>query len=87
MHLCKHFAGATYCRCTCYFQETKGYEKKTTILKKTKDFCKGGAVGLQVQREGQHLLSPFQLMCGMGATLVSVVVSRDKLQLLGVPQI
>ena len=42
---------------------------------------------LLVQREGQHPLSPFQLMCGTGAPLVSVVVSRDKLQLLGVPQI
>lgn len=51
------------------------------------EFWKGGAVGLQVQREGQYLLSPFQLMCGMGAPSVSVVVSRDKLQLLGVPQI
>lgn len=44
-------------------------------------------VGLRAQREGQRLLSPFQLMCGMGAPLVSAVVSRDKLQLLGVPQI
>lgn len=41
----------------------------------------------KVQREGQHPLLPFQLMCGMRAPLVSVVVSRDKLQLLGVPQI
>lgn len=44
-------------------------------------------VGLRAEGEGRRLLSPFQLMCGMGAPLVSAVVSRDKLQLLGAPQI
>lgn len=51
------------------WKDTRRRRRRSFKKRETNTFW--GVVGLKVQREGQHRLSPLQLMCGMGAPSVS----------------